>query len=351
MEQLYTIASKKIKELSPMLPDAVLKKHFKLRPELEKKYTKRLTDLYIEDTRYHLAYLSEAVKTGEQALFNEYVSWIKVFFSNLPVEEDDLILNFELIREYIKEHLSEDVSSISVRYIDTGIDYFRSQKTVPESFIVDTNPLKLLASEYLNCVNDGDRKGAMELIMNSFKAGTRIRDLYLNVFQPVQKETGLLWQIGKINVAQEHFNTAVTQLVMSQFYPYMFSPIKKEKKIIVSCINGELHEIGARMIADLFEMDGWDSYYSGANTPQNSLISSIEYYKPDVLAVSATMTYNISEVEDLIRKVKQSKDLAKLKILVGGYPFNIAATLWQKLGADGFANNAVDAIKVANNII
>ena len=100
--------------------------------------------------------------------------------------------------------------------------------------------------------------------METIEAGTPLKDIYLNVFQETQKETGRLWQLSKITVAQEHFITAATQLIMAQLYTYLFTSEKKNKTIIVSCVQGELHEIGARMVADLFEMDGWNSYYFGA---------------------------------------------------------------------------------------
>ena len=138
---------------------------------------------------------------------------------------------------------------------------------------------------------------------------------------------------------------------MSQLYPFIFTSAKKEKRIIVSCTAGELHEIGPRMVADFFEMEGWNSYYFGANTPQTSLIKAIESYKPDVLAVSVTMSYNLSSVSDLIESVKSQSNIGDVKILVGGYPFNLSGKLWKNMGADGFAMDAAGAVKIANSLI
>jgi methanogenic corrinoid protein MtbC1 len=216
---------------------------------------------------------------------------------------------------------------------------------------LESNPLKSIANNYLSFLIDGNKKGAHDIIMKAFQDGTLIRDLYLNVFQVTQQESGRLWQMNKINVGQEHFITSATQLIMSQLYPYMFAHTVNEKKIIVSCITGELHEIGPRMVADLFEMDGWNSYYFGANTPQNSLIKAIEVHHPDVLAISVTMTYNLSAVSDLIETIRNNKETDYLKIIVGGYPFNLADKLWNNVGADGTADNAVGAIELASKLI
>ncbi len=182
--------------------------------------------------------------------------------------------------------------------------------------------------------------------MNSFKNNISIKDLYLNIFQVTQKETGRLWQTSKITVAQEHFITGATQLIMAQLYPFLFTSTNKDKKIMVSCTEGELHELGARMVADIFEMEGWNSFYFGANTPINSLLDSIRINNPLVLAISVTMTFNLPKVSEIIQRIKEKN--ITTKILVGGYPFLIADGLWQNIGADGFAQDALSAVRLAN---
>jgi MerR family transcriptional regulator, light-induced transcriptional regulator len=71
-----------------------------------------------------------------------------------------------------------------------------------------------------------------------------------------------------------------------------------------------------------------------------------------LLAVSATMTFHISAVEEMIKLIRSSPDIDPgLKIIVGGYPFRVAGNLWENLGADGFAVNAMDAVGLADKIL
>lgn len=350
-QYIYESTSQKIKELKNSLPEILLQKQYEIQPELKKKYGERQIQFYLEDTRYHLSYLAESISANEPVLFNEYLAWAKTFFANLPVTDEEIIVNLELLRDTLNDNMPVEMGLMTARFINEGIKHYISQPTVPPSFITELNPLKQLANDYLNFLLVGNKKDAHEIIMQAVKSGTSIKDIYINVFQVTQKETGRLWQLNKVSVAQEHFITAATQLIMSQLYPYLFNSSIKKHKIIVACIAGELHEIGARMVADLFELDGWDSYYYGANTPRNSLISAIQTYKPDVLAISATMTFNLSSVSELINSVRDEATIKDVKILVGGYPFMIADKLWQKMGADGFASDAVGAIKLADELL
>jgi methanogenic corrinoid protein MtbC1 len=60
------------------------------------------------------------------------------------------------------------------------------------------------------------------------------------------------------------------------------------------------------------------------------------------------MTTHVSAVEEMISRIKSAPGLpADLKIIVGGYPFKVAENLWQRVGADGCAADAMDAVKLA----
>lgn len=121
---------------------------------------------------------------------------------------------------------------------------------------------------------------------------------------------------------------------------------------MVACsIAGELHEMGIRMLADIFEMEGWDTFYLGANMPNRQLMEALLSYRADLLAISVTLPTHVSHAAQLIQKIRSDKDFSKLKILVGGYPFRINNGLWEKVGADGFAENADLAVSTANKLV
>jgi MerR family transcriptional regulator, light-induced transcriptional regulator len=174
-----------------------------------------------------------------------------------------------------------------------------------------------------------------------------VRDIYLHVFQRTQYEIGRLWQVNQISVAQEHYCTAATQLIMSQLYPYVFGGEKTHGTLVAACVAGELHEIGARMVCDFFEMDGWNTYYLGANVPTPDVVEALIERQAAVLAISATITYHVRAVEALIIAVRGAPECDSVKILVGGYPFKVAPELWRDIGADGSAPDAQAAVILA----
>lgn len=227
----------------------------------------------------------------------------------------------------------------------------KNENIEPIQFWKEDAPCGKLASDYLNKLLFHQRYDACKLITDASENGLGIREIYLDVLQPVQHKIGWLWQNNEINVAQEHFCSATTQLVMSQLYPKLISHNRKGKSMMAVCAPGELHEIGVRMVADFFEMDGWDSYFIGASSPINSIIDMIIDKNISLLAVSATITFNLAPATDLVKAVKNSEAGKIAKILIGGRIFNIAPDVWKQLGADGYALDAETAIYEANSLL
>jgi methanogenic corrinoid protein MtbC1 len=109
--------------------------------------------------------------------------------------------------------------------------------------------------------------------------------------------------------------------------------------------------MGMRMVADFFEMDGWDTYFIGANTPSRSIISAIEERQAHLVAISTTIPTHVSKVTELVGTIRENAGTSDCKVLVGGYPFNLSADLWKTVGADGYAPNALEAVQIADKLI
>ncbi len=345
MDNLNRNLSKAIKDGQTIIAQDILERIYRNYSRAENR-TKSLRDIH-----YHLDYLTEAIATSNPELFSEYIAWVSTLFSKLDLPKNVLELTLASTEEALKEHFFHEEFAIIKEYLDLATEKLSEGIRMPPVFINPHLPLGGLAKEYLDALLRADRQTASRMIIEAVNSGTSLKDIYMHVFQKSQYEIGRLWQMNEVSVAQEHYCTAVTQLVMSQLYPYLFSTQKNGQKMIATSISGELHEIGMRMVADFFEMDGWDTYYIGANTPNSSIIQALEENEAQLLGISATLTPHISAVENLITQVRNTESGKKVKILVGGYPFNIASRLWADVGADGYGKDANEAVSVAKALI
>lgn len=207
-----------------------------------------------------------------------------------------------------------------------------------------------LAARYLELLARKDAETAIVLLLDAVQDGLPLKELYLQILQPVQYELGRLWQTGKITVADEHYCTAATQQVMSRLYPRIFSTPKNGKVLVAACGKNELHEVGLRMVADLFELDGWDTHFFSATTPHEQILQTIADTGADLLALSATLTANVPDIKQLIKEVRNTLLPAQPQIMVGGYPFHADPELWRRIGADSTAPGAEEAVREGNRL-
>jgi MerR family transcriptional regulator, light-induced transcriptional regulator len=326
----------------------IIDRQYDENPALWAKWGKNGWDRCLEDTEYHIGYLAESINSNSPEVFTNYIKWTRSLFESLGLDMKSFIRNLELIAELIIEEIPETESVVNSR-VELSKEILQ-QEFIPEDSYIDTSDqLGNSAKEYLNRLLHGKRSLAVQYILNLVEAGISIKDVYSRIFQPVQYEIGRLWQTGKISVAQEHYATAVTQLAMAQLYPKIFETPKNGRTMIATCPTGELHEIGVRMLADIFELSGWDTYFLGANTPDSSILNTIESQEPDIVAISATMTFHLSKVEKLIDYIRRS-NFEKTKIIVGGYVFKSVPNLWKEVGANGFAPDAEQALVLVDNL-
>lgn len=333
------------------IAEKVVEKQYSLYPELINKYKGFGHEKFVEDVYYHLSYLVEAINNSSPELFTEYVLWAKYVLEGRNVPKKELVDNLKILNDTIIEIFDKDYSDIIQKYIGSALDKLVISESILPTFIKSDEPYTEITKKYLDFLLKGDKNSASKLILELIENGTSVKDIYIHVFQNSQYEIGRLWQLNQINVAQEHYATAATQLIMSQLYPYIFTEQRKNRTMVATCISEDLHEIGIRMIADFFELEGWNTFYLGANTPIPSIIQTVIDNNAQVLAVSVTISYHVKILEKLIKAVRENEKCKDVKILVGGYPFNISSELWEKIGADGFARNAEEAVRKAEQLV
>ncbi len=351
MSELNKTAGRIIAAERASLAEAVTALHYEARPELLAKYGEAGRAKCLQDAEYHLSYLADAVLASSPSLFADYVAWAKVMLAARGVPAADLSRNLDVMREVVRRRLPGEAWPAVEAYFDAARGRLPSSPPELPTLFMGEAPHADLARQFLRLLLGGERHAASRLILDAAESGVPVRDIYLHVFQPSQRELGRLWQTNRVSVAQEHYCTAATQLIMSQLYPRIFRTEKNGRRMVATSIAGELHEIGVRMVADFFEMGGWDTYYLGANSPAQGVLQAVAERDAQVLAVSATMTFHLRAVEDLIGAARAAARTRDVKVLVGGYPFNVEPELWRRVGADACAADASGAVAAAEGLV
>lgn len=206
------------------------------------------------------------------------------------------------------------------------------------SFSLPATALEL-TDAYLRATLAGDAAEALRLAMEQgLSAGVSAAELELRMILPAQHEVGRLWQENRISVAQEHLATSISQLVMSHLYAHLPRPQPNGRRVLVACVEGEMHDLGARMGADFLEMSGFDVRFMGANVPAERLCAAVREHKPDLLGLSATVSVHWPALADAVAKVRTVAPM--LPIVIGGAFIDSTPGLSERLGVQACGADA-----------
>jgi MerR family transcriptional regulator, light-induced transcriptional regulator len=333
------------------IAEDLVRRQFAARPALERRFGPVGRGKCVQDASDHLAYLADAMNAGDPALFTGHVDWARVMLGTRGVPTEDLMGYLELTGTVVSEWLGGAAGALATAYLGAGRTRLTSVPADLPTCLPGDAPHAELTRAYLAALLNGERHLASRMILDAVSSGVPVKEIYQHVFQPAQYEVGRLWQLNEVSVAQEHYCTAATQLIMSQLYPHVFASEKGAGTLVATCVEGDLHEIGMRMVADFFEIDGWTTFYLGANMPAEAVVDTVVQRRAQVLGISATISLHLRAVEELIAKVRARAECRDVRILVGGYPFLVAPELWRSLGADGWAPNAQEATALANRLV
>ena len=190
----------------------------------------------------------------------------------------------------------------------------------------------------------GDRRTASAVIVEGLEGGVSALDLHEVVLRGAQQEIGRLWQENVVTVAQKHITTTIANLVLSQLFEHAVPAPPNGKKIIVACVDGETHELPARLVADALELAGFEVRYLGANVPTPSLVSLVEAERPALVALSVTLGFHLPALREAVAAIRAVPGPAPLLAVGGGAA---PPELARKLGADVTASSGVELAQEA----
>ena len=202
-------------------------------------------------------------------------------------------------------------------------------------------------ARYLAPLLRGDRKACRSVVEETLQSGIPANSVYLHLIWPVMAEIERLSRLDKITSVQEHLATRINRTIVDQLQNKLPRRPIRNKRVAVTCTRDELQELGAQIITDLFESDGWEVRFLGGGLTNDDVFAFVNEYAPDVLFIYGTTPKQAPDVRRLIDRIRGVNAWPNLRIIVSGGLFNRAEGLWEEIGADGFASTAAEALQVA----
>ena len=209
--------------------------------------------------------------------------------------------------------------------------------------------LERLRDRYLRAQLAGDRREAVRLVVeDGLGHGAAVMDLQTHVIRAAQDELGRLWQQNRVTIAQEHMASAISQLSLAALFEHATPARQLGKALVLACVEGELHDLPARIVADVLELAGFDVRYLGANVPSDDLVELLVADPPDLIGLSVTMSFHVPALRAVVARLRAAVDRP---IFVGGHATRWSHGLAAELGVATAGTVPAEIIASARRLV
>ena len=202
-----------------------------------------------------------------------------------------------------------------------------------------------LFRQYLEHLFRGKRAEARQVILAAEDRGVSAAKLLKMIIWPAMEQIERLYRADRISRIVEHMATRINRLIADQLQGLLARQPRHGQRMVVVCGDGERSELGAQVMADLFEAGGWSVWFLGSGVPNDEIVQFVAKIKCDVLAIYGTVPAGVPGTRRLIEMIRQIGACEQMQVLVSGGVFNRADGLADEVRADLFAANISDALK------
>jgi trimethylamine corrinoid protein len=197
----------------------------------------------------------------------------------------------------------------------------------------------------------GDRAVAAALAAEAVGSGLDLTEVIEKGYVPGLQKVGELWERGEYFLPELIGSAESMKAAMAVLEPELRRKkieVRTGGKIIIGTVEGDIHDIGKNLVASMLQAGGFEVHDLGADVKLERFIEQAEAVGAGTICLSALLTTTMSNQKRFIGLLRDKGLRAKYKVIVGGAP---ASRKWaDEIGADGYAENAIAAVKLMKSL-
>ena len=196
----------------------------------------------------------------------------------------------------------------------------------------------------------GKFKEIEEQVQAAVDSGTDLNRLINEALISAMDIVGKRFSEGDIYVPEMLVSARTMKLGLNIIKPLLQSGEAKHRgTVAMGTVKGDLHDIGKNLVTMMMEGAGFKIIDLGVDVKIEDLIDTVKKEEVDVLGLSALLTTTMPEMQNVIEALDEAGLRNQVKVIVGGAPIDQGFA--DKIGADGFGADAVDAVQLARELI
>lgn len=208
--------------------------------------------------------------------------------------------------------------------------------------------------EIRKCLVELDRKCVIENVRKALDSGISAIDIVISAMSKAMEEVGRLYESGDYFIAELLEAASIFKDTMGILKPRLVEESggtggKHRGKVVIGTVKGDVHDIGKSLVAIMLEAAGYEVIDLGVDVPADKFVEAYYKYKPNVIALSALLTTTATYMKVILDELSKNNIRNSVKVIVGGAA--VSERFAREIGADGWALNAIEAVKVINKLL
>ena len=198
-------------------------------------------------------------------------------------------------------------------------------------------------------VIDGDDKQLATLTRRALDEGTSAETILNDALIVGMGEVGELFEQGEYFVPELLLSARAMQAAMEVLRPLLSaSSYQPLGKVVMGTVQGDLHDIGKKLVAMMLEGSGFEVIDLGTDVAPERFVETVEESGAQVVGLSALLTTTLPAMEATVSALREAGPV-KVKVMIGGAP--VTSAFASSIGADGYAADASSAVALARRLV
>ena len=208
-----------------------------------------------------------------------------------------------------------------------------------------------LLGDMTQAVIDGFPDKARELAEQALAEGVDPLEAIDCGFKPGMDVVGEGFARGELFIPDLMLSGEAMKVAIATLEPELLKRKQQRQvlgKVVIGTVQGDIHEIGKTLVATMLSASGFEVHDLGVDVSSRQFVDAVREVGPDVVGLSALLTTTILNQEAVILNLKEAGLRDQVKVVIGGVP---ASQEWaDEIGADGYAENATEAVDVVKQL-
>ncbi|WP_052368261.1 cobalamin B12-binding domain-containing protein [Algiphilus aromaticivorans] len=292
------------------------------------------------DAEHHIDALQTALISGKAQSWLDYLLWLQQVLVSRGADASLLAQGLDQLQSLYAQQLPQPTLNPVNALLSDSMQVLHEEREAATEYGGTGPDAWAECIAFQQALLDGNHARSAALFEGALTPGRSQIAAAVHVIQPALYDIGRQWQRNTVSVTQERLATTIVEAVLAQTAGLGPAAAKNGRRIVLARAPGNHHALGLRIVADAFEMAGWETRLLYKPACAEALIPLLRELQPELLGISASLAPHLLTTRELLRQLREALGESMRPAILGGLAVNQYPEIARTTGGEVIATDA-----------